>query len=105
MSKSCWRLFLEAEVELAIHQLLDLLQRAYRVALVHLATERSLCIDRVVSRGPERNISHTTDRERMGRHYDLWQERVLPTYRFALSVDGDDVEGAIAAIRGLLRSA
>ena len=83
--------------------LLERLARECRVAFVHVRTARALCAERVVSRSPERNIHHTTDRERIGRHYDLWQEKVAPSFRFDLSVDGDDVEGAVAAIRELLR--
>jgi adenylate kinase family enzyme len=82
--------------------LLEALQRDYRVALVHVRADRSVCIDRVVSRPPSADISHTTDREAIGRYYDLWQEKILPTYRFVLSVDGADPAGAVAAIGDLL---
>ena len=83
--------------------LLERLQLDYRVGLVHVQTDRSLCINRVISRSPDMNISHTTDRAVLGRHYDLWQDRVLPTYAHVLSVDGGNAEGAVSAIESLLR--
>ncbi len=87
---------------IADRALLESLQRRYRVALVLVQTDRSVCIDRVVQRPPEKNISHTLDRGRLGRHYDLWQQKVLPSYRFALSVDGNDVESAVASSESFL---
>ena len=83
--------------------LLERLRREHRVAFVEVRAARALCVERVVTRSPERSIHATTDRERVGRHYDLWQERVAPTFRFDLWVDGDDVESAVAAVRSFLR--
>jgi adenylate kinase family enzyme len=85
--------------------LLERLAREHRIAFVHVRTPRALCVERVVSRSGERNIHRTTDGERIGRHYDLWQEKVEPSFRFDLRVDGDDADGAVAAIRELLRGA
>lgn len=82
--------------------LLELLQRKHSIALVHVHAPRELCVERVTSRRSDRNIHHTTDRERMGRHYDLWHSRVLPTYHFSLTVAGDDVAGACCTIREFL---
>lgn len=82
--------------------LLERLAREHRIAFVHVRTPRALCAQRVVSRSGERNIHHTTDGERIGRHYDLWQEKVAPSFRFDLVVDGEDAPGAVSAIRALL---
>jgi len=57
---------------------------------------------RFVSRPLGRNISHSTDRARIARHYDLWYERVFPCCRFVLTVRGEDPGSATQAIRELL---
>jgi hypothetical protein len=70
--------------------LLELLDRRYAIAFIHV-------------RPPEQNINHTTDRERVGRSHDLWYAKIFPTYRFALTVDGEDASGACDSIAGFLR--
>ena len=82
--------------------LLESLQAKYRVALVHVQAERSVCIDRVVSRAPEKNIINTLYRGEIGRAYDAWQDLMLPSCHFAHAVDGTQVEEAVESIRGLL---
>ena len=89
---------------IADRPLVERLQRDYRVTLVYVQADRSVCIDRIISRPPESNISHTMDRDVIGRYYDLWQERVFPTYRFVLSVDGTNAEGAVVAVQRLLHA-
>lgn len=82
--------------------LLELLQRNHSIGFVHVDTPPELCVERAVSRPPEGNINHTTDRERMRRYMDLWRAKIFPTYDYVLTVSGDDVEGACRAIRELL---
>ncbi len=82
--------------------ILEQLAREHRVAIAHVNADRAVCVDRVVARPPGRNISATVDRERVGAFYDLWHERIAPTYRFDLVLDGGDVEAATAALRRLL---
>jgi hypothetical protein len=82
--------------------LLERLQRNHSIGFVHVDTPPELCVERVVSRPPEGNINHTTDRERMRRYMDLWRAKIFPMYDYALTVSGDDVESACRAIRELL---
>jgi dephospho-CoA kinase len=84
--------------------LLERLQSEYRVGLVLVRADRSLCVDRVIARPPGKNISHTTDRDALARHYDLWREKIQPSYDFVLTVDGGDAESAVTAIRDLLHA-
>ena len=82
--------------------ILEQLARERQIAIAHVKADRDVCVDRVVSRPVGRNISATTDRERVGRFWDLWHERIAPTYRFDLVLDGQDVEAATAAVRRFL---
>ena len=82
--------------------LLEALQRDYRMALVHVRTDRALCIERMASRPPGGNIGYTTDRAILSRIHDRWQRTVFPSYRFNLTVPGDDTEAAVSAIAAFL---
>jgi len=82
--------------------LMDLLKKQYSIAFIHVDVPRELCVNRVVSRPVGNNIYHTTDKERVGRYYDLWHANVLPMYDFALTVDGNNADAACNAIRKLL---
>jgi hypothetical protein len=82
--------------------LLELLEKQHSIAFVHVEVSRDLCVERVVSRPARRNINPTNDRERVARYYDIWYSKVFPTYRFALTVSGDDAAAACAAIGALL---
>lgn len=78
-----------------------LLER-FRTTLVLVTTPRELCIDRVVERGPARNVSHTTDRERVGAHYDWWHREIAPRTDYAAEVACADLEAAVVAVVELL---
>jgi hypothetical protein len=82
--------------------ILEQLMRRHRVSLVRVQVDRSVCVDRVISRPREKNISASTDRDLIGRFVDLWVEKVAPTYRFDLEVDGADADAAADAIRAFL---
>jgi hypothetical protein len=82
--------------------ILHRLMRDHRLAVVRVKADRAVCVDRVVSRPSGKNISETADRDVVGRFYDLWLEKVAPTFRFDLDVDGTDVEAAANSIRTFL---
>jgi hypothetical protein len=88
-------------VDRPFHEFFD---AGYRTARALVNADRSLCIDRSVARGPSRNISHSTDRDLLGRHYDWWHATIAPTYDFALTLDGGDCESAISTLQHFLRS-
>ncbi|MBI1818615.1 MAG: hypothetical protein HYR72_26820 [Deltaproteobacteria bacterium] len=82
--------------------IVERLMRDHRVAIVRVKADRAVCVDRVVSRPSGKNISETADREVVGRFYDLWLEKVAPTFSFDLEVDGTDAEAAANSIRAFL---
>ena len=82
-----------------LHEYFD---NTYRTARVLVNADRSLCIDRDVARGPSKNISHTRDRDLLGRPYDWGQATIAPSYDYVLTLDGGDCERAIADLQGLL---
>jgi adenylate kinase family enzyme len=82
--------------------LLDQLDAAHRVAYVHVDVPREVCTERVATRARGRNISNTTDAERMGQHYDLWHQKVLPKRECVLRVDGRDAGRAVDAIAAFI---
>jgi hypothetical protein len=57
--------------------LLELLEKQHSIAFIHVHVSRELCVERVVSRPAGRNINRTTDRERVGRYYDVWHSKVF----------------------------
>jgi deoxyadenosine/deoxycytidine kinase len=85
--------------------LLDRLRRTYQTAIVHVRTDRSTCISRLLRRARGYNISNSDDPEVIGGFYDFWYEQVAPTYGFDLSVDGVDVQAATREIRDFIAQA
>jgi shikimate kinase len=83
---------------------LEEMMRKHRVALIHVRTERALCIDRVIGRPKGRNIANTDDPELVGRFYDHWYTEVKPGWSFEIAVDGSDADSATAAIAAFLRA-
>lgn len=82
--------------------LLEALQRRHRVALVRVDTPRAVCVDRVLARPCDGNISNTSNPEQIARCHDLWHERIAPTYAIVGSVPGTDTVRATEMIRSLL---
>lgn len=81
--------------------LIDALRAQHILLLVHVATPKSICIARVASRPDHLNIGN--DVVAAARFYDFWYEEVAPSYRFAATVDGVDVESASRSIAALLQ--
>lgn len=88
---------------LADRPILEQLMREHRVAIAHVKVDRSVCVERVVSRPAGKNISQSTDRDLVGRFYDMWMKTLRPSYDFDLEVDGADLHAAAATIRDFLR--
>lgn len=82
--------------------LIDELRGRYPLRLVHVATPRATCLQRVASRPAHLNIRN--DPEAAVRLHDFWLAEVGPSYAFALSVDGTDAPGACRDIAGLLQA-
>lgn len=100
--RAAWKVVAFESGGVADRALLEALQRRHRVALVHVDTPRDVCAQRVVERGPARNISHTTDPDPVRQHYDFWRAKILGSYEFALTVDGVDAEAALREIEACL---
>jgi len=82
--------------------LLEELLREHALLLVKLETPKATCLERVASRPQDRNIGN--DREATARFYDFWYRDIEPTYDFAVSVDGTNVEAALRDVARLLSS-
>jgi gluconate kinase len=83
--------------------LIESLRREYQFLLVKVETPRDTCVARVASRPGHLNIGN--DVAASARFYDFWYRDIEPTYRFAASVDGTNVDAAVRDIANLLSRA
>ena len=83
-------------------QLLEALRERYALAWVRVQTDRAVCVERLLTRPRERNISSSDDPERLDRFLSSWETEIAPRYRFDLVVDGTDCAAAASAIRDFL---
>jgi hypothetical protein len=81
--------------------LIDALRARHVLLLVHVATPKATCVARVAGRPDHLNIGNDVDAA--ARFYDFWYAQVAPSYRFAATVDGTDVESAGGSIASLLQ--
>jgi shikimate kinase len=83
--------------------LLEELLRAHVLLLVKVETPKTTCLERVASRPKHLNIGN--DLEAAARFYDFWHRDIAPTYAFAASIDGTNIEAALTDLERLVSHA
>jgi len=83
-------------------EFLQELAQSHALMLVMLRTPRDVCLDRVRTRPKGRNVN--APGKPAQEYHDYWHSQIRPTYDFALSVSGTDLEQAVGAIHDVLET-
>ena len=83
--------------------LLEDLMRQHTLILAKIQTPRHICVERVTRRPNHLNLGN--DPSATAKFYDFWYKAVEPTYSFAATIDGVDIDRALREIAQLLDAA